>query len=258
MIRPPIITNSSPPDSLLSDYENTCRVLRLLVGKVGATRFGLIAKTGRQFKQQTSITNKLTVLDKTTLKEASGMIRLLRSMIAASVAAGIALASSNPVGASDKERPDSAQNTTGNEPSVLSQNAAEEARGSTATKVSKDSQGVILKGCDVVAYFKQRKPVKGDPAIQSTYQGATYLFTSAANKADFDKDPAKYVPQYGGFCAYGVVNGVLVDPEGPDAFVVYKGKLYIGGNQGALRNFKNDIDRNIDKADSHWRQITGY
>jgi len=66
--------------------------------------------------------------------------------------------------------------------------------------VNIDSQGVILKGCDVVAYFKQRKPVKGDPAIKSLYQGATYLFASGANKADFDKDPAKYVPQYGGFC----------------------------------------------------------
>jgi len=178
-------------------------------------------------------------------------------MTAASAAAGVALAFSNPVGASDKQTPDSAHNTTVNEPSVLAQNVADETRGSTTTKVNIDSQGVILKGCDVVGYFKQRKPVKGDPAIQSTYQGATYLFSSAANKADFDKDPAKYVPQYGGFCAYGVVNGVLVDPEGPDAFVVYKGKLYIGGNQGALRNFKNDIDGNIDKADSNWRRITG-
>ena len=61
-----------------------------------------------------------------------------------------------------------------------------------------------------------------------------------------------------GFCADGVVNGVLVDLEGPDAFTVYKGKLYLGGNQGALRSFKNDIDGNIEKADSNWRRITGY
>jgi YHS domain-containing protein len=179
-------------------------------------------------------------------------------MTAASVAVGVALASSNPVGASDKETPDSAQSATVNEPSVLAQNTAEEARGSTTAKVSIDSRGVILKGCDVVAYFKQRKPVQGDPAIQSTYQGATYLFTSAANKADFDKDPAKYVPQYGGFCAYGVVNGVLFEIVGPDAFVVYKGKLYLGGTQEALRSFKNEIDSNIEKADSNWRRITGY
>jgi YHS domain-containing protein len=185
------------------------------------------------------------------------MKKLLHSMTAASIAAGFALAASNPIGASDKQTPDPGQNTTVNEPSFLAQNAADEARASTTAKVNIDSQGVILKGGDVVAYFKQRKPVKGDPAIKSLYQGATYLFASAANKADFDKDPAKYVPQYGGFCAYGIVMGVLADLEGPDAFTVYKGKLYLGGNEGALRGFKNDIDSNIDKADSNWRRITG-
>jgi len=127
MIRPPIVTNSSPPDSLLSDYGNTCRLLRLPVGKIPATRSGLIAKTGRQFKQQNFVTNKLTVLNKTTLKEASGMKRLLHSMIAASIAAGVALASSNPVGASDEETPDSAQNTAVHERSAPAQDAAEEA-----------------------------------------------------------------------------------------------------------------------------------
>jgi YHS domain-containing protein len=257
MIRPAIVSNSSPPDALLSDYGNTCRLLRLPVGEIHARRSGLIAKAGRQFKQKTSVTNILSVLNKSTLKEASDMKRLLHSMTAASIAAGVALASSNPVGASDKQTPDSAQNTTVNEPSVLAQNVADEARGSTTAKVNIDSQGVILKGCDVVAYFKQRKPVKGDPAIKSLYQGATYLFASAANKADFDKDPAKYVPQYGGFCAYAVVKGILADLEGPDAFTVYQGKLYLGGNEDALRSFKNDIDGNIDKADSNWRRITG-
>ena len=185
------------------------------------------------------------------------MKRLLHSMTAASVAAVVAVLSSNPVGASDRQTLDPAQNTTGNEPSLVAQNAEDEAKGSTTAKVNVDSQGVILKGYDVVAYFKQGKPVKGNPAIESTYQGATYLFASAADKADFDKDPAKYVPQYGGFCAYGVVNGVLADLEGPDAFTVYKGKLYLCGNQAALRSFKSDIDSNIDKADTNWRRITG-
>ena len=99
-----------------------------------------------------------------------------------------------------------------------------------------------MKGYDAVAYFKQGKPLKGNPAIESTYQGVTYLFASAANKADFDKDPAKYVPQYGGFCAYGVANGAIFNIESPNAFTVYKGKLYIGGNQDALKSFKTNID----------------
>jgi YHS domain-containing protein len=75
-----------------------------------------------------------------------------------------------------------------------------------ATKVNVDSKGVILKGYDAVAYFTQGKPVKGNPAIKSTHDGATYLFASAEDKAAFDKNPAKYVPQYGGFCAFGFLS----------------------------------------------------
>jgi YHS domain-containing protein len=141
---------------------------------------------------------------------------------------------------------------------LLAQNTSqEEAKGDAAAKVNVDSKGVILKGCDAVAYFKEGKPVKGNPAIGSAYQGATYLFASAANKADFDKDPAKYAPRYGGFCANGVAHGVLSDPEDPSAFTVYKGKLYVCGNQGGLKSFKNDINSSIDKADENWPRLTG-
>jgi YHS domain-containing protein len=186
------------------------------------------------------------------------MKRLLYLMTAASVAAVVALASSSPVGASDKPTSDPAENTTGNEPNVLEQNASpKEAKGTTTAKVNVDSQGIILKGYDVVAYFKQGKPVKGNPAIQSTYQGATYLFASSADKAYFDKDSAKYAPQYGAFCSYGVTMGVLADIDGPDAFTVYKGKLYLCGNEGALKEFKSDIDSNIGKADTNWQKLTG-
>jgi YHS domain-containing protein len=129
-------------------------------------------------------------------------------------------------------------------------------KGSTTAKVNIDSQGVILKGYDAVAYFKQGKPVKGNREIKSSYQGATYLFASAEDKAEFDKDPVKYVPQYGGFCAYGIANGVLADIEGPDGFV-YKGKLYVCGNQAAGESFNTDLDSNIGKADANWRKLSG-
>jgi YHS domain-containing protein len=114
-----------------------------------------------------------------------------------------------------------------------------------------------LKGYDAVAYFKQLgKPVKGNPEIKSSFQGATYLFASAQNKADFDKDPAKYAPQYGGFCAYGVTIGVLADIVGSDGFV-YKDKLYVCGNKDAETSFITDLDGNIEKADTNWRQLSG-
>jgi YHS domain-containing protein len=183
----------------------------------------------------------------------------LHSLTVASAAAVITLAATNAVHAADNETLDPAQNSGGKRPILLAQIAAfRGAKGSETAKVNVDSKGLILKGYDAVAFFIRRKSVIGTPGIESTYQGATYLFASAANKADFDQDPAKYAPQYGGFCAYGVVNGVLSGIEGnPDAFVVYKGKLYICGNQAALKSFKSDIDSNIDKADTNWRQLTG-
>ena len=181
--------------------------------------------------------------------------RLLQSLTVTSVAAVALLSANNAVG--NEQTLDPVENNVGNEPMLLAQNAAPKEEKSTSPTANVDRKGVILKGYDAVAYFIQGKPLKGNPEIASTYQGVTYLFASAANKVEFDKDPAKYVPQYGGFCAYGIANGVISGTEAPNAFTVYKGKLYLGGNQDALKSFKTDIADNIAKADAYWRQITG-
>jgi YHS domain-containing protein len=167
----------------------------------------------------------------------------------------VVLAANNVAGAPNEQVLDPTRNNGGNEP--IAQNAASKEEEGSNTPVDVDGRGVMLKGYDTVAYFKQGKPLKGDPAISSTYRGVTYLFASAANKADFDKDPAKYVPQYGGFCAYAVANGVISGIESPNAFTIYKGKLYLGGNQDALKSFKTNIDRNIGNADLYWRLLSG-
>jgi YHS domain-containing protein len=188
-------------------------------------------------------------------EEVVGLKRLLHSLTVTSVAAVVLLSANNAVG--NEQTLDPAGNNVGNEPMLLAQNAAPKEEKSASTTANVDGKGVILKGYDAVAYFKQGKPLKGNPEIASTYQGVTYLFASAANKAEFDKDPAKYVPQYGAFCAYGVANGVITGIEGPNAFTIYRGKLYLGGNQDALKSFKTDIDENIRNADAYWRELTG-
>jgi YHS domain-containing protein len=190
-------------------------------------------------------------------EEALGLKRLPHSLTVASAAAVIALAATNAVRAGDKDTLDPAQNSAGRGPILLVQIAAfRGAKGSETANVNVDSKGVILYGYDAVAFFKQRKPVKGNSGIESTYQGATYLFASTADKADFDKDPAKYVPQYGGFCAYGVSLGQLLDIEGPGGFV-YKDKLYVCGNDAAGKIFRSEIKSNIAKADANWAKLTG-
>ena len=86
---------------------------------------------------------------------------------------------------------------------------------------------VAIQGYDPVAYFTQKKAVKGKAAMASTYEGVTYYFSSQANKETFTKNPASYEPQYGGWCAYAMgANGEKVEVD-PGTFKILDGKLYL-------------------------------
>ena len=118
-------------------------------------------------------------------------------------------------------------------------------------KLNVDSSGVILKGYDPVAYFVQKKAVKGSPKYKTTHQGATYYFSSAADLAIFEKDPSKYVPQYGGFCANGMANRQASNID-PNVFFVLKGKLYVCASADAEKEFQSNLQQNTKKADENW------
>ena len=118
-------------------------------------------------------------------------------------------------------------------------------------KLNLDSKGVILKGYDPVAYFTQKKAVKGSPKYQTTYQGATYYFSSPADLATFKKSPSKYVPQYGGFCANGIANR-QANAGDPTVFFVLKGKLYVCASPEAGKEFNSKPEANVKKADDNW------
>jgi YHS domain-containing protein len=124
------------------------------------------------------------------------------------------------------------------------------------SRIVVDSQGVAIQGYDPVAYFKQKKPVKGSPANQSVYQGAKFYFASAADKKEFDKSPSKYAPTYGGYCANALRKGKLKNGD-PNVFYIYKGKLYFCSDKKAAEEFEKDIDKNLLETDDHWRQLFG-
>ena len=123
-----------------------------------------------------------------------------------------------------------------------------------AGKVNVDSNGVILKGYDPVGYFTQKKPVKGDPKYQAKYQGAIYYFSSAANLATFKKNPSKYAPQFGAFCANGVRNKQLNDSD-PNVFFIVKGKLYVCASPAAKKEFRANEDEDIVAANKAWQEL---
>jgi YHS domain-containing protein len=139
-----------------------------------------------------------------------------------------------------------------NEPLLAQADAASNKPGAKGPKVNVDQNGVILKGYDPVAYFKQNKAVKGDAKYSSSYGGATYYFASSADKAEFDRSPAKYAPQYGGFCANSMSKRKLKDID-PNVFAVYKDKLYVCSSPKAKKSFFSDPDTNVKKADANWQ-----
>jgi YHS domain-containing protein len=118
-------------------------------------------------------------------------------------------------------------------------------------KLNLDSKGVILKGYDPVAYFTQKKAVKGSPKFQTTHEGAIYYFSSAADLATFKKSPSRYVPQYGGFCANGMANKQSADID-PNVFFVLKGKLYVCASSEAEKEFRSNVPAKVQKADQNW------
>ena len=113
------------------------------------------------------------------------------------------------------------------------------------------NERVMMKGADLVAYFTQNKDVQGNPSIKSTFEKVTFYFSTAENKALFDKEPMKYQPQYGGYCANGIVYGI---PWGGDAdsWRMIEGKLYIFGGQGSRDAFLLDVPKNRVLADKYW------
>jgi YHS domain-containing protein len=111
----------------------------------------------------------------------------------------------------------------------------------------------MLKGADVTTYFTQGKYVQGTPQFKSVHEGVTFRFASAENKALFDAAPQKFLPQYGGYCANGIVYGI---PWGGDAdsFRMIDGKLFIFGGAGSRDGFFLDVPGNIKLADKYWAE----
>lgn len=115
-------------------------------------------------------------------------------------------------------------------------------------------KGIAVQGYDVVAYFTGQ-PQKGNTAIKAAYGGATYFFKSESNRQAFLADPKKYVPEYGGWCAYAMgATGELV-PVDPESFTIYKGRLYLfykSWTNNTLSKWKKDEAGLKQKADNNW------
>jgi YHS domain-containing protein len=117
-----------------------------------------------------------------------------------------------------------------------------------------DAQGLALGGYDPVAYFDTGKPMHGKETIEAAYGGARYLFASEDHRKAFLRDPKKYVPEFGGFCAVGTSFGEKVDVD-PETGKVVKGKLYLNNSPKAQALFDKDTSGTITRAEHNWPAV---
>lgn len=135
---------------------------------------------------------------------------------------------------------------------MLAQNPSSTLQPVNAVKAD-TGQRLMLKGADVVAYFTQGRHVQGTAQFRSQFEGVDFRFATAEHKALFDQNPRRYLPQYGGYCANGIVYGIPWGGDA-DAWKMIDGKLYIFGGRASQEGFELDVRGNIALADKYWRE----
>ncbi len=119
-------------------------------------------------------------------------------------------------------------------------------------------KGYAVNGYDVVVYFND-KPQLGNAKYVTTYDGVRYKFSNQENLDKFNAEPIKYIPQYGGYCAYAVAvagKKVTVDPK---TYEIRNGKLYLFYNSWGNNTLESWREESPDilksKADKNWEKI---
>jgi len=125
---------------------------------------------------------------------------------------------------------------------------------SAKSLVNVDPNGIGIKGYDPVAYFTDHAAVKGDPSLRSTNGGVIYLFATKGHKEGFDDQPSKYIPRFGGFCAYGVSREAVI-PIDPTAFQIVDDHLLLQYSKGVMQKFNRDQAGNLAKANRNWPSL---
>lgn len=113
---------------------------------------------------------------------------------------------------------------------------------------------VMLLGHDPVAYFTRGAPLRGSAEHAVNLPDRSYYFASAEHKALFQAAPARYEPQYGGFCASGAAFAVKLGSD-PGAWEIRDGRLFIFGDILGHTAWSLDPAWNVAHADRLWPDI---
>ncbi|TJY59058.1 YHS domain-containing protein [Sinimarinibacterium sp. CAU 1509] len=113
---------------------------------------------------------------------------------------------------------------------------------------------LAVHGYDPVSYFTDGKPMRGSDELTVVHDGAAYRFASAEHRDLFKANPARYAPQFGGYCAYGVSVGKKFDGD-PMLWTIRDERLYLNLNPEIVAAFNKDVPGNIKKAEGKWQKI---
>ncbi|WP_429124025.1 YHS domain-containing (seleno)protein [Ensifer sp. 4252] len=113
---------------------------------------------------------------------------------------------------------------------------------------------VAIKGYDPVAYFTENKALEGSPQYSYRWLGANWQFASAENRELFIREPTRYAPQYGGYCADGVSFGTVTTNIDPKAWRIIEGKLFLSYDPGAAEGFEKNPNKLVDSK-KHWSEV---
>lgn len=128
---------------------------------------------------------------------------------------------------------------------------ADPVRAADRVDLNVEDDGLMLHGYDPVAYFTDGTPTEGSAELSATHDGATYHFASAANRDRFLADPEKYMPAYGGFCAFGTAMGRKFDGD-PHVWQIVDGRLYLNLNEKVQSRWEKNPAGFITTADHNW------
>ena len=113
-----------------------------------------------------------------------------------------------------------------------------------------------IRGYDPVAYFREGKPVKGEPGFAVEWNGAGWQFSSVENRDLFLNDPERYAPQFGGYCAYGMslAKPMKVSTD-PNAFTIVNGRLYLNHSLDFQKLWRPEKEVRIPRAEENWLNL---
>jgi hypothetical protein len=117
--------------------------------------------------------------------------------------------------------------------------------------IDSDGRKLAIKSYDVVAYFLDGRPEKGDARYEYSWRGVWWRFATADHRDRFATSPESYAPQFGGFCAGAMAHGVAVAAD-PEAWTIVKGKLYMNVDKATRDVWRQNELTNIDKANRYW------